>query len=147
MQIAKAVRTNVLCRKARHYSGSQATLMLVQLLSGKSAARFRTNTAVSKIQMITFVDAPRVKGRLRENNAQGVSDAPNEQFHAVIITSYNNAFKFSGSFTDALLMRCGRGREAFATHTEPSQASAQQIRKVAVAQPVQWIGALPQRAE
>jgi hypothetical protein len=60
MQIAKTMRANVLCGKARHHGSSQATLVLVQLLSGKSAARLRTNAAVREVQMITFVDAPRI---------------------------------------------------------------------------------------
>jgi hypothetical protein len=70
MQIAKTVRTDVPRRKARHDSGSQAALVLVQLLDRKSAARFRTNTEVREIQMIPFVDAPCIKGRLRENDPQ-----------------------------------------------------------------------------
>ncbi len=68
MQICETVRSDVLRRKLRYYCGSQATLVLIQLLGREPAVGWGTNAPFREIQMIAFVDAPRLEGRLREDN-------------------------------------------------------------------------------
>ena len=82
MEVGQDLRAYLVRRELTHDRECDPPFELVQRLMRQAGARSRTDAARRHLELITFAGTPGLQNRLRDNYAQGVSDASDSDFHA-----------------------------------------------------------------